>query len=381
MVTTPEGFEPSSGLCLPTLLGHDPMQVGHARAPLEAAALGLDVGDAIVLRLDLITIGEEGSADVGLVLDHTGGDIPSPEADALLDDLLSFWKRESGDLVRHLEVARGPGHRALVIDRSGRDCAGVQTVPPRSILGEEVCSHVPAGGTPGAADALCQLIDSSYELLRQHEVNLARVDQGLRPANLAWFWGQGRTPELPLLDSRFGLSGTVIAPSPVLRGLARLAGWNVASVPDPRNRAAVAGAACSLIDTNDIVLVCDESPDEASHAGDWEAKAEALERADAELIGPLMDRLAQCGDAERESAAEGWRMMVAVDHATLVGTREHAAAPVPVALAGAWIRSAVERGFSESEAEESDMYIDPGHELLEFFLRGGLAKVRKEVRQ
>lgn len=379
VATVPRGCAPGAVYGLSTLLGYEPRLIGHARAPLEAAELELDVGDAFVLRLDLITIGGEETADSGLVLDHTGGRIPSPEARVLLDDLLSFWKRESGELVRGMELVPGLRNQALVIDRSGRDYTGVQTVPPRSILGQEACVHTPAGGLPGAADVLCRLIDSSYELLRHHEVNLTRIDQGLQPANLAWFWGQGRVPSLPSLGQMFGLRGVVVAKSPVVRGLARLAGWSVSNHPDMQGRGGLARAACSLMDSFDIVLVCDDAPDEASHAGDWEAKTEALERADAELIGPLMDRLARYGDAERDPTAEGWRMMVAVDHATLVRTRQHVADPVPVAMAGAWIRSAVERRFSESEAEASDMFIDPGHELLEFFLRGGLAGVRKEV--
>lgn len=380
VATIPEGFEPTSELCALTLLGHDPFRVRCGRAACEAAAQGLDLADAFAMRLDLITIGDEGHDDAGVVLDHTGGDIPSTEADALLDDLMGFWKREAGDLVRAMEVVRGQGHRALVLDRSTRDYSDVRTFPPRSIIGESAAACVPGGGAPGAADALCQLIDSSYEMLRQHEVNLARVEQGLRPANLAWFWGQGRSPSLQSLHERFGLRGVVVGGNAVLRGLARLSGWDVAAMEAHAGPDALADAAGALLDEYDVVLVCDAGADDAAHDGDWQAKTESLERADAMLIGPVLDRLSAFGDAEREPSAPGWRAMVVVDHPTLVRTREHAPGVCPVAMGGAWIRSAVERGFSESDAATSDMQIDPGHELLEFFLRGGLARVRKEVK-
>lgn len=65
------------------------------------------------------------------------------------------------------------------------------------------------------------------------------------------------------------------------------------------------------------------------------------------------------------------------DHFTLCSTRKHDATPPPFVMAGAWIRSVVTRPFSEAAAGESDLVINPGHELMEYFLRGGLAKVKK----
>lgn len=378
VATVPQGFEPTSEHCLMTLLGHDLFRAPCGRAALEAEALGVDPGNGFVFRLDLVTIGDEGSSDSGLVLDHTAGAIPSTEADVLLDDLLAYWKRQSGDLVRAMEITRMPGHAALAIERSGRDFSQVQTVAPRSIIGQEAAQHVPGAGALGAADALCQLIESSYDLLSHHEVNLARIEQGLRPANLAWFWGQGRRPDLPSVQQRFGIKAAAIGRSLVLHGLARAAGWDLISPPG--DRAAVAAHACQLLDSHDLVLVCDDAPDEASHAGDSQAKTESLEQIDAQLIAPIVERLSSFGDAERDAAATGWRAMVVVDHATPVRLREHTPGPTPVLLAGSWIRSAVERTFCESQAQTSDLHVDPGHELLEFFLRGGLARVRKEPR-
>jgi 2,3-bisphosphoglycerate-independent phosphoglycerate mutase len=69
-------------------------------------------------------------------------------------------------------------------------------------------------------------------------------------------------------------------------------------------------------------------------------------------------------------------MMVLPDRFMLTETGALDNRPVPVAMAGAWIRAAVTRKMNESDAEQSDMHIDPGCELLEYFLRGGLARVR-----
>jgi len=36
------------------------------------------------------------------------------------------------------------------------------------------------------------------------------------------------------------------------------------------------------------------------------------------------------------------------------------------------VRSVVPRLMTEAEAGKSDLRVDPGHELMEYFLRGGL---------
>ena len=380
VATCPRGWRATSESCLLTLLGHDPSLVGASRGPIEAAGLGLDIGDSTAMRLDLVTIGEDGTAEAGVVLDHTGGGIPSAEADALLADLVAHWKTVAGSRVEDLELTGARGHRSIVLDHSSRDYDGVVVAPPRFLLGESAASNLPGAGEPEASGLLRELVESSYDFLRAHEVNETRVDQGLTAANLAWFWGAGRTPELPSLGARFGLSGLALGRGETVRGAARLAGWDVLADASVDDLSALGRQAASALATFDVVLVHCDAPDAAGHAGDWEAKTESLELIDRHIITPLRARLAECGDAEADARAEGWRMMVAVDHATLCGTGEHDGSPVPVSMAGAWIRSAVEREMNEAEAEGSDMHIEPGHELLEFFLRGGLARVQPRRR-
>lgn len=375
VATTPPGWRATSEACLLTLLGHDPVVVGAERGPIEAAGLGIDIGGASAMRLDLVTIGEDGTEDAGVVLDHTGGGIPSAEADALLADLFAHWRTVAGSRVEELEATPARGHRSIVLDHSGRDYSGVVVAPPRFLLGLAAGANLPGAGEPEASGLLVELIESSHDFLRSHEVNQTRVDQGLTAANLAWFWGAGRTPRLGSLNARFGLGGLALGRGQTLRGVARLAGWDVLADAAVDDLAALGRQAVSALDAFDVVLVHCDAPDAAAHAGDWEAKTESLERIDRYIITPLRARLAECGDAEADATAEGWRMMVAVDHATLCATGEHDGSPVPVAMAGAWIRSVVERAMNETGAAGSDMHIEPGHELLEFFFRGGLSRV------
>ena len=65
---------------------------------------------------------------------------------------------------------------------------------------------------------------------------------------------------------------------------------------------------------HDIVCVHVEAPDEASHEGRADAKVEALERIDRDIVGPLRKALEAYGD---------YRILVSPDHATLLRTRAH----------------------------------------------------------
>ena len=62
--TTPPGFEAGSDVCSMSLLGYDPTKYHTGRAPLEAAAIGLDPDpNHWIFRLNFVTTGRAGTAD------------------------------------------------------------------------------------------------------------------------------------------------------------------------------------------------------------------------------------------------------------------------------------------------------------------------------
>lgn len=60
----------------------------------------------------------------------------------------------------------------------------------------------------------------SYELLKDHPVNLARDRGGKRPANSVWFWGEGTKPALENYEKKFGVKGGVISAVDLVKGTA-----------------------------------------------------------------------------------------------------------------------------------------------------------------
>jgi 2,3-bisphosphoglycerate-independent phosphoglycerate mutase len=161
------------------------------------------------------------------------------------------------------------------------------------------------------------------------------------------------------------VSGAVIAAVDLIRGIAKSVGMALIDVPGAtgfldtdyagKGRAAAAG-----LETHDLIVVHVEAPDEAGHLGDAAAKITALERIDEHVVGPLLDELRQ---------HDRWRVLVAPDHPTPVQRRVHTSTPPPFGMAGFGIEGVSTRQFCEAAALRSDWLVDPGCELMEYFLR------------
>lgn len=375
--TTPPGFEAGSDVCSMSLLGYDPGRYHTGRAPLEAAALGLSPGpDDWIFRLNLVTTSDEGT-----MVDHSAGAITDAEARALVSDLMAMWREREPALVNGLTLTPGVSYRNILVDASGRSYAGVEATPPHEIPGEPWEDHLPFGEGPSeeSAAVLERLMRLSAEFLPTHEINLARKHAGKRMATMAWIWGGGTRPSVPSFKDRFGARGAMITAVDLLAGIASFIGWDRLLVPGmtsyhDTDYAAQGKATCEAIDRYDIVCCHVEAPDEASHQGDWKTKVSSLEAIDEHIVGPIVRKLEQFGDPGTDSTGGGWRLLVMPDHFTLCSTRKHDATPVPFLMAGAWVRSAVSRGFTEREALESDLKILAGHDLMEYFLHAGLVR-------
>jgi 2,3-bisphosphoglycerate-independent phosphoglycerate mutase len=172
-------------------------------------------------------------------------------------------------------------------------------------------------------------------------------------------------PRLPAFAERFGVSGAAISAVDLIRGLARLVGWDRVEVEGATgfldtNYAGKGAAAVAALDDHDLVFVHVEAPDEAAHQADAKGKVHAIEQIDRHVVGPLLERL------RTEDA--GWRILVMPDHATPCTRRTHTAEPVPFAVAGSGITSVVELPFDEASAAKSDLHVKHGWELMEYFL-------------
>ncbi len=360
VATTPEGYSAGSDVCSMSLLGYDPNVYHPGRAPLEAAAMGIPMKPGEwVFRCNLVTVLD------GIMTDHSAGHISSAEGKRLLADFAAYVREN--DPEGTLNFYPGVSYRNIMVDRSERQYGELNSVPPHDVPGEPMKKHLPKGG-PHAA-LIQQLILDSEKLFASHEINVTRREMGESPATHVWLWGQGTPRHIDSFQKRFGLRGAMITAVDLLAGIAALIGWDRLPVPGitgyhDTDYAAKGRWACEALDRYDIVCVHVEAPDEASHQADAATKVASIESIDKHIVGPVLDKL--------KSFGEGWRVLYLPDHYTRVETRKHDGTPPPFCMAGTNIHAVLKRPFNEANADESDLHIDFGHELMEFFLRSGL---------
>ena len=344
----PKGLPCGSDVAILSVIGYDPRECYTGRAPLEAAAQGLEIGpDEWVFRCNLVTVIE------GIMEDHSAGHISTEEAGAIVDELNRSLARPG------VHFYRGVSYRHLMTYRGDFQ---VRTTPPHDILGQQASAHLPTGK---GADSLRALMARGHELLVGHEVNTVRRDLGENPATDIWLWGEGKMPQLAPFAGRFGVRAAAITAVDLVKGLAKLIGWDVIPVEGATgyldtNYAGKGAAAVAALDDHDLVFVHVEAPDEAGHNANVKGKIAAIEQIDQHIVGPLLKRLRAEGDE--------WRVLVLPDHPTPCTVRTHTPEAVPFAMAGKRVESVVAEAFTEANAAAADLHIEHGHELMQFFL-------------
>ena len=348
LITTPGGFTPGTDVGTLSVLGYDPHECYCGRAPIEAAARGLDAGpDELIFRSNFVTI------ENGLMKDFTADHIAQEEAERLIADLNALFTDEpctfhSGVSYRNLLILGEVGDMKL-------ECA-----PPHDIPDQPVREHLPRGTGHQRVRAIMK---RAHTLLTDHEINDARRRQDRPPVTDIWLWGQGRPTKLEPFAQRFGVRGAVITGVDVIRGLAVQMGMKLIDVPGATgyldtNYAGKGDAAVQALDECDLVIVHVEAPDEAGHLGDAREKIKALERIDELIVGPLLEKL---------RTYDAWRILIAADHPTPCTTTAHDATPPPFCYAGTSVEAAGGPSFSERMALEHPL-VDPGHKMLGHFL-------------
>lgn len=348
--TVPTGMTPGSDVATLSAIGYSPKDCYTGRAPIEAASRGIPLGpEDVVFRCNLVTIVD------GRMEDFSAGHIHNEEGCRIIQDL----NRQLGS--EQIEFHCGISYRNLVVCRNAGNL-DITTTPPHDIHGQPVEKYLPAGPD---AERFRVLMARSQQILADHEVNQVRRDLGENPATSIWLWGQGKQPRLSRFVDEFGLRGALVAAVDLVRGLGTLIGWNLIDVPGATgyldtNYAGKGDVAVKALDEYDLVAVHVEAPDEAGHNGDIRAKIGALEQVDKHIVGPVLRKLQTFGD---------WRILVVPDHPTPICKRTHTMTPPPFALAGSRVSASNAAGFHEQAANASTLKIDPGYELMEYFVK------------
>lgn len=354
---TPNHLPAGSSVANMSLLGYSPLENYTGRAPLEAAAQGIELGENDwCVRCNLVTVKDQ------TMNSFTAGHISSEEA----KELLSTAQENIED--KRLEFIPGVSYRNLMMFRATPESPApfsqeTRATPPHDLSDKTVAEDFPRG--PGS-NMLCELMNQSASWFEDHSVNKARVQAGKPEATNIWLWGLGQKPKLAPFKEVHGLQGAMITAVDLLRGLAALIGWDRIEVPGATgytdtDYAAKGQYAIQALSKYDIVCVHVEAPDESSHEGDLGKKIKSLEEIDEKIVAPLLKHLDESG--------EDYRILVTPDHPTYLSTKTHTHGNVPFAICGSGVESDGNSQYNETVAEASELAKLNGWELMPYFVQ------------
>lgn len=354
--TVAPGLKPGSDVANMSVLGFDPHRFYTGRSPLEAASIGIDMKDSDVsLRTNLVTLSDKGEPFADKVIeDYCADDISTGEARQLIEAVQAAFGGGEYDFYT------GVSYRHCLIWHGGTTELGNMT-PPHDITGKVIGPHL---STAETARPLLEMMEKSFDLLKDHPVNKARVAAGRRPANCIWLWGEGKRPALQPFEALYGIKGGMVSAVDLLKGIANCAGMEVEEVPGATGYIDTdfegkAKAALDLLTRNDLVYVHFEAPDECGHRNEPENKVKAIEMIDSRVLPILEEGLEQYED---------YKILLLPDHPTPIVTRTHASDPVPYLL---YQKSAPKTGvdtINEETAKATGIYMENGPAMMPHFL-------------
>lgn len=350
--TVADGVKPGSDVANLSVMGYDPLVCYTGRSPLEAASIGIDLAPTDVsLRCNLVTLSDEADYRQKTMVDYCAGDISTEEARELIEAVKAAFNSDI------YSFYAGVAYRHCLVVKNGTTQLGEMT-PPHDISGRKIAEYL---STATAAAPLIDMMVRSYDVLKEHPINQARVQKGLRPANSIWLWGEGRKPALENFAEKYGKRCGVVSAVDLIKGIARCAGMDSVDVEGATgyidtNFAGKAKAAMQLLaDGCDVVYIHVEAPDECGHRGETENKVKAIEEIDRQILGPMLENLDTYGN---------YRVLILPDHPTPLEIKTHSSEPVPYLLYEKQTVLGKADTFTEASATAGGVFIPHGPDIM-----------------
>lgn len=354
--TVPDSLKPGSDVANLAVMGFNPLECYSGRSPLEAVSMGIVMADTdIAFRCNLVTLSDEENYGDKTMLDYSAQEITTEEAAQLIQAVDQAFSTEL------ISFYPGISYRHCMIWKKGP--VGLNLMPPHDISDRKVTDYLPQH------QLIYDLMEKSYQILKDHPVNQARVERGLRPANSIWLWGEGTKPRVFNFEEHYGVKASVISAVDLIKGIGISAGMKVLEVEGATGteHTNFAGKCQAAFDTlmagQDFVYIHVEAPDECGHRGDADNKVYSIEMIDEKIVGPLLEQLTAAGEA--------YAILVLPDHPTPLALKTHTSDPVPFIL----YRSDDQKNhedavYTEAAAAATGVYLEEGYRLMGKFLAG-----------
>ncbi len=350
----PEGMVPESDTANMAILSFDPKVYSKGRSPLEAVSMGIEMQpDETAYRCNVVTLSEEQDTyEDRIIIDHSADEISTEEADKLIKTL----EEKLGNEMRKFYT--GVSYRHCLIWKNSDD--KYNFMRPHDILGKRIGEYLPKIEDGG--EEFLELMKQSYDILKDHPVNLERKSRGLKPANSAWLWSPGKKPQLPSFEEKWGLKASVISAVDLIKGIGLCAGMESIDVDGATGnvhtnyKGKAEAAIKAFADGAELVYVHVEGPDECGHRAEIDNKVLSIELIDKKILAPVYDYLNACG--------EPFKIMVLPDHPTPICKRTHTMDAVPFFIYSSEKNGEGPDTFDEFTAVATKYYIPNGYTLM-----------------
>jgi 2,3-bisphosphoglycerate-independent phosphoglycerate mutase len=319
---------------------------------------------------------------------YAGGHIATPDSRAIVARLADALNDET------FTLSPGKAYRHILVVKGHPELLDVRYTPPHDISDRPVAEFLPQG--PGA-DLLLGLMEAARPLLLADPTNARLADENRCMITDIWPFWPGTAPAglRSFAELRGGLRAAMTSGVDLLRGLSVLFGFRFLELDgvkvtdglDNDFAGQAEGALAALeADEADVVVIHVEAPDEMGHAGDIEAKLDAIEAIDRDIVSRLLGYGSQHGGAggggegaagegggadadEGVGAGEGVRILAMPDHYTPIATKTHEGIPVPFLLWGSGIEPNGAENYSEEAAAATGLTLDPdGWRVMDLLL-------------
>lgn len=351
--TIPKGMKPGSDVANLSVMGYAPDKYYTGRSPLEALSIGINMLDSdIAIRCNLVTLSDDGDYNNKTMVDYSAGEISTEEARLIMDSIEktlgnNVFKFYSGVSYRHCLIA----HNCEL---------GTNFTPPHDISGKPIGDYLPEGKN---GELMLDLMKRSYEVLKNHPVNLDRIKNGKNPASSIWLWGEGTKPQLPQFREMYGKNGAVISAVDLLKGIGIASGMEIIEVEGATgnihtNFKGKAEACVNALKSGiDYVYLHLEAPDECGHQGDVNGKVKSIELIDELVLGYIMKEL-----------HEEFKLLIAPDHPTPLSIKTHSSEAVPFVIYSNTKEVTGVASYDEDSCRATGIELNSGEALMIKFL-------------
>jgi 2,3-bisphosphoglycerate-independent phosphoglycerate mutase len=204
-----------------------------------------------------------------------------------------------------------------------------------------------------SADLVNEFIEKSHIVLDRHDVNKRRAAEGKLKANVILTRSAGHLlPKFLNINERYGLRFVSLTDMPVERGISKLAGMQMITLPPPSHNLKKdctlrVKKLLDLLPHYDCFYIHIKGPDEPGHDGNFELKAHLISIIDKYFFGKLLQKI----------NLENYVICVTADHSTPCKLKAHSDDPVPLLISGNKIEADNISKFAEKECKNGSLGI------------------------